>query len=168
MNQIWFTHLLGLDSSAARSVVDKFKNTRSILMHRNAGTLSASTITGTAEAEDSTYSATLALKLAVQSTPGPAPGFSGFQARVLPAASVQFVPAPCRHLCHIKVFKAVICAYKITMILDEATSLCTDAKFPSLDLRLLLQTLTRKICAPALLPDQFYRRYVEVNIHAST
>lgn len=71
MNQIWFIHVLGLNSSATRSAFQNFKITRSILVHRNVDAPSASTVAGTAGAEGPAYYATLARELAVQSTSGP-------------------------------------------------------------------------------------------------
>ena len=36
-NQVWFAYVLGLDPSSARSVIDKFKNARSLVTHRPPG-----------------------------------------------------------------------------------------------------------------------------------
>eukprot|EP00171_Calliarthron_tuberculosum_P009169 IDg9169t1 len=81
MNQIWFAHLLGFDSSTTRSVIDKFKNIRSILTHRSAGAPSVSTVTGTAGTAGPAYTATPARELAVQSASGPAPGLPAVESQ---------------------------------------------------------------------------------------
>lgn len=91
MNQICFACILGLNHSVSSFVIDKFKSASSIITHRNLGTPSESTLTGTSGATSLAFSATIDREVDVQLAAVPSPGFEGFQARVLSASTFPSV-----------------------------------------------------------------------------
>lgn len=94
MNQLQFIYVLYLDPTATCYVIDKFKNTKSILTHINVGVSSESTITGAAGAKCTAYSASLDRQQAVELALGPSTGLAGFQALILPGATEESAPIP--------------------------------------------------------------------------
>ncbi len=88
LNQTRFAYVLGMDPGSTRPVIDKFKNARSILTHRQPGAPGAPAVPAKPDTAEPGSAASHASRLAVQSVSGPIPGLTGFDPATICAGPV--------------------------------------------------------------------------------